>query len=73
MEAANRLLKKADAMDDGEIDALMDSFHNADREQRWEIIGIMFLLVVSHPVPDDEAVYEQLKELLVGAKAKPHE
>ena len=65
MEAANRLLKKAETMDNNEIDALMDSFSNAGRERRWEIIAIMFILVVSHPVPSDEAIYEQLKKLLL--------
>ena len=65
MEAANRLLKKAETMDNNEIDALMDSFSNAGRERRCEIIAIMFILVVSHPVPNDEAIYEQLKKLLL--------
>ena len=68
MEAANRLLKKADAMDNSEIDKVMDSFPKADRDKRWEIIGLMFLLVVFHPATDAEVVYEQLKKLLMVAR-----
>ena len=72
MESANRLLKKAETMDNKEIDELMDSFPNAGYERRWEIIAIMFILVVNHPVPSDEAVYEQLKELL-AAQGRGHD
>ena len=71
MEAANRLLKKADAMDRSEIAKLMDSFPTADPEQQWEIIGLMFLLVIFHPATEAEIVYEQLKKLLMVANGKP--
>ena len=68
METANRLLKQAETMDNKEIDELMDSFPNAGYERRWEIIALMFILVVSHPVPSDEAVYEHLKALLMDQR-----
>ena len=71
MEAATRLLKKADAMDSSEIVTLMDSFPKAGPEQRWEIIALMFLLVVFHPATEAEVVYEQLKKLLMVANGKP--
>lgn len=70
METANRLMKQAETMDNNEIDELMDSFPTAGYERRWEIIALMFILVVSQPVPSDEAVYEHLKELLLDANSK---
>ena len=70
MEAANRLVLEADSMDSSEIAKLMDSFPNADSEKQWEIVGVIFLLVIFHPEIDAEVVYEQLKKLLMDANAK---
>ena len=70
MEAANRLVGKTAAMDSSEIAKLMDSFPNADSEKQWEIVGVIFLLVIFHPETDAEVVYEQLKKLLMDANAK---
>ena len=71
MEAANRLLGEANAMDSNEIVTLMDSFPKADPEQQWEIVGVMFLRVIFHPAIEAEVVYEQLKKLLIIANGKP--
>ena len=71
MEAANRLLGEANAMDSSEIFTLIDSFPEADPEQQWEIVGVMFLRVIFHPNIEAEAVYEQLKKLLIVANTKP--
>ena len=46
MEAANRLLGEANAMDSSAIFTLMDSFPEADPGQQWEIVGVMFLRVI---------------------------
>ena len=70
MEAANRLVGKTTAMDSSEIAKLMDSFPKADSEKQWEIVGVIFLLVIFHPETDAEVVYEQLKKLLMDANAK---
>ena len=70
MEAANRLLGEANAMDSSAIFTLMDSFPEADPGQQWEIVGVMFLRVIFHPEIEAEAVYEQLKKLLIIANTK---
>ena len=41
MEAANRLLGEANAMDSNEIVTLIDSFPKADLEQQWEIVDVL--------------------------------
>ena len=71
MEAANRLLGEAAAMDSNAIVTLMDSLPKADPEQQWEIVGVMFLRVIFHPEIKAEVVYEQLKKLLIVANGKP--
>lgn len=70
MQAANRLVHKADCMDSSEIVKLMDSFPMADSEKQWEIVGTIFLRIISHPNIEVEVVYEQLKKLLMDANAK---
>ena len=42
----------------------------ADSEKQWEIVGTIFLRIISHPNIKVEVVYEQLKKLLMDANAK---
>ena len=70
MQAANKLMHEADSMDSSEIAKLMDSFPMADSEKQWEIVGTMFLRIISHPKIKVEDIYAQFKKMLMDANAK---
>ena len=70
MQAANRLVLEADSMNSSEIAKLMDSFPIADSEKQWEIVGTIFLRIISHPKIKVEDIYEQFKKILMDANDK---
>ena len=71
MKSANQLLTKATNTDRQKLFDLMRDYSRTNSENdKWEILGVMFVHLIFDPNVDADDVYEQLKKLLIVADAK---
>ena len=72
MKSANILLTKATDTDRQKLFDLMESYDKTTSEDdKWEILGIMFVNLIFDPNVDADDVYAQLKKLLMAVNTKP--